>query len=138
MHQRISDRQRTSTCWVRGFSCHVHEGRGLAVIVVCHRCNVELQVETARVPSSHRVCRWPRRTAGGAGQGEQAPAELAVVRKAPIYGVTSTIHGEQVITPVRLDVAHFPANCCHTSCSGELQIPPRVACIQSVAQRDDG
>jgi hypothetical protein len=39
------------------FSCPVQAYRGLAVIVVCHRCSAALQVETTRVPSSQRVCR---------------------------------------------------------------------------------
>jgi hypothetical protein len=34
----------------------VHVCPGGGVTVVSQRCNVELQIDTARVPSSHRVC----------------------------------------------------------------------------------
>ena len=45
---------------VRGFICPVQVCRGLAVMVVSHRPSVGLQVDTAREPSSHRVCQRPR------------------------------------------------------------------------------
>src|SRR5882724_3836024 len=60
-HQQFSSRhrQRPSHWRVFGFRRPVQVRPGGGVIVVSQRCNVGDQVDTARVPSLHKVCRRP-------------------------------------------------------------------------------
>jgi hypothetical protein len=58
VHRRYQ-RQRPSHWRVFRLSCPVHLFPGGGVMVLSHRERVLFHVWTARVPSSHRVCRRP-------------------------------------------------------------------------------